>query len=40
MSRTAYVILRHRDPAQVERLAAAIIGSSPRAHVFVTHDDR
>ncbi len=40
MSGTAYVVLSHRDPAQVERLAAAITGSSPTAHVLVTHDGR
>ena len=40
MSRTAYIVLSHRDPAQVERLAAAITRASPQGHVFITHDGR
>lgn len=40
MTRTAYVVLSHRDWPQVRRLAGAILASSPHARVIVMHDSR
>jgi hypothetical protein len=36
--RCAYLILSHKNPAQVERLASRILGLSPTAHVVIHHD--
>lgn len=36
----AYVVLTHRDPDQLRRLARALRASSPECHVFINHDDR
>lgn len=38
--RAVYVVLTHRDWAQVRRLAGAILASSPHSRVLVMHDDR
>ncbi|WP_353827023.1 hypothetical protein [Agromyces sp. SYSU T0242] len=39
-ARTAYVVLSHAHPEQVERLVRAILASSPGAFVVVAHDSR
>lgn len=36
----AYIVLSHRQPAEIARLVAALRALSPSAHVFVSHDDR
>jgi hypothetical protein len=38
--RVTYVVLTHRDWAQVRRLAAAILASSPDATILIAHDAR
>ncbi|SFR90957.1 hypothetical protein SAMN04487846_0503 [Microbacterium sp. cf046] len=38
--RTAYVVLTHRDWPQAQRLATAILASSPDARVLLAHDGR
>lgn len=40
MTRAVYVILTHRDWAQVRRLAGAILASSPGSRVVIMHDGR
>lgn len=34
----AYLVLSHRDPAQVARLVDRLLGSDPTGHVIVAHD--